>query len=128
MPPRRRRWRSSSTKSDSRRSTRARPNRTKERVLAMEDAVRDHSDVVSIEERDRTYRASSRFDLPTSKGGSDQVSQGLRAAPVPSVPHESVERFQEWTFERDTDPGNGHSRPRSGKTPRPQEEHGPFGA
>src|SRR5438094_10472161 len=72
----------------------------------------DHSDVVSIEERDRTYRAPSRFDLPTSKGGSDQVSQSLRAAPVPSVPHESVERFQDCTFERDTNQRNGHSRPR----------------
>ena len=97
-------------------------------MLAMQDAVRDHSDVMAVQERDRPHRASSALDLPMSERRSDQISQGFRTAPVPSVSYESVERFQEGTFERDADSGNGHSRPRSGKTPQPQEEHGPFGA
>src|SRR2546428_6112613 len=99
----------------------ARPDRAKERMLAVQDAVGDHSDVVSIEERDRPDRASTRLYLPTSEGRPDQVSQGLRTAPIPSVSHESVERFQEWTFERDADSGNRHGRYPSGKRPRPQE-------
>ena len=90
-------------------------------MLAVQDAMGDHSDVMSIEEGDRPDRASSHLDLPTGEGRSDQVSQGLRTAPVTSVPYESIERFQEWTFERDADSGNRHSRSPSGKRPRPQE-------
>src|SRR5438132_7870589 len=68
----------------------ARPDRAEERMLAVQDAVRDHSDVMSIEEGDRPDRASSRLDLSTGEGRPDQVSQGLRTASIPSVPHESV--------------------------------------
>src|SRR5438128_728759 len=56
---------------------RARPDRAEERMLAMQDAMCDHADVMPIEKGDRAHRASSGLDLPTGKRRSDQVSQGL---------------------------------------------------
>ena len=78
-------------------------------MLPMQDAMCDHADVMPIEKGDCAHRASPALDLPTGKRRSDQVSQGLRTAPIPSVAHESVERFQEWAVEGDADPGNRHS-------------------
>src|SRR5207244_3672170 len=81
-------------------------------------------DVVAVEEGDRAHYVSSRFDLAPRERRPDQVPQCLRTASVTAVPHESVERLQERSFERDADSSHGHGRPQAPKTPRPQEGRG----
>src|SRR2546427_2366694 len=100
---------------------RARSNRWKERMLAVEDPVGDHSDVVSIEERYRPDRASTGSDPPSRQGFSDEVSKCLGTAPVTSFANESVELFEQRPFEGNANSGNGHRQTRLGKTSWEQE-------
>src|SRR6266487_4700751 len=88
-----------------------RPDRPEEVVLPVKDAMRHHSDVVAVDERDRADDLSARLSALPDERAPNELPQRLGATVESFGADEPVEVVEESPLERDADAVHGHVLP-----------------